>query len=90
MTSYVAAWSGGVVPVYLQEIEDFAKTLTERRHITPFVHHGGALAKVPLSQCPEFITSCVVAMIAAPQSYTNPAGESTLLNGLGLRPHRTH
>ena len=41
----------------------------------------GAIAKVPLSQCPEFITSCVMAMIAAPQSYTNPAGESTLLNG---------
>ena len=79
MTSYVAAWSGGVVPVYLQHIDDFAKTLTARKRITPFMM--GALAKVPLTQCPDFITSCVMAMMAAPSAYTNAAGESTLLNG---------
>ena len=79
MTSYVAAWSGGVVPVYLQHIDEFAKTLTARTRITPFMM--GALAKVPLSQCPDFITTCVIAMMAAPSGYTNAAGESTLLNG---------
>ena len=79
MTSYVAAWSGGVVPVYLQHIDDFAKTLTARKRTTPFMM--GALAKVPLTQCPDFITSCVMAMMAAPSAYTNAAGESTLLNG---------
>ena len=79
MTSYVAAWSGGVVPVYLQHLDDFAKTLTARKSITPFMM--GALAKVPLTQCPDFITSCVMAMMAAPSAYTNAAGESTLLNG---------
>ena len=63
MTSYVAAWSGGVVPVYLQHLDDLAKTLTARKRITPFML--GALAKVPLSQCPDFITSCVMAMMAA-------------------------
>ena len=31
MTAYVAQWSGGVVPVFLQELDDFAKSLPARR-----------------------------------------------------------
>ena len=79
LVAYVAAWSGGSVPIFLQELDAFAKTLAVRRRLSPFIM--GALAKVKMSQSPEFITACVLAMLASPTTYTNATGESTLING---------
>ena len=33
LVSYVAAWSGGNVPIYLQQLDAFAKTLAVRRRL---------------------------------------------------------
>ena len=78
MAAYVAQWSGGVVPVFLEELDAFAKALPHRKDISP--QSLGLLAQVQLAQCPEYITSCVMAMLAAPASFT-VNGVSTLLTG---------
>ena len=37
LVAYVAAWSGGSVPIFLQELDAFAKTLAVRRRLSPFI-----------------------------------------------------
>eukprot|EP00959_Pyramimonas_sp_CCMP1952_P152176 3183982-Pyramimonas_sp.AAC.1 len=65
MCSFVAAYSGGAKPIYLNDLEAFSRTLNAyRRNVSGITFK--LLAAVSLAQAPEWVISCVKAHLVAP------------------------
>ena len=77
MAAFVAAYAGGDKPTYLHQLDGFGKSLPRRADIS--TTSLGRLAASELAQAPEYIVSCVMALLASPPDYCEK-GVSTLLS----------
>jgi len=77
LCNFVLKWSGGQTPIYLQEMERFSKHLALKRVDIP-ANIFGALAKLKLSESPQYIVAVCEAMLTSPDQFVR-GGFSTLM-----------
>ena len=81
MAEFVKAWSSGDTAQFLHELDRWSKMLTCSRDIGPVI--WSLLAKVPLSEYPDYPVGIVKAIMASPESFCSK-GESRLITSADL------
>ena len=67
LCQFATSWAGGPAGPFLKEIDHFKSTLPVRRDVDP--KQLGILASAKMSSMPEWIISCVFALVAAPKNF---------------------